>query len=583
MSSKFQRVMKSILRGIENTEVHIDNIIVFTNDIEIHRKTLIDVIKRLTKYYLTIKKEKCKLFMTEIRLLGHQITTAGIHIDPKKYDCLKNIKTPATGKQLESVLGLTNYFRSFLPNYARIAAPLERIRKESTLTWTSECQEALDTLITGIQNAGILHHPNFEREFYLATDASYDGLGAVLFQKDITNTKKELIIDCASRALSPSEKNYSVTKLELCGLVFALNKYRQFLLMRPFVCYTDHSALTSLFKAKFNNSILTNTWFDTILDFIDVMTIEHRPGISNVLPDLLSRTYKKEFKVIAIVSQENSQSTEDDDIVILLDDHDTGNTSIIDNNNTQNNNSESTILPLADDVERIIITDPERQCEIIKDVHAFGHFSAGQMIAKIRSLGYDWPKIREQVVAFIHTCHTCQKYKLQRQGFHPLKHHSAKLPFEWLVMDLFGPLHITPSGNRFVLVIVDVASRYCWLRSVEDKSATAVARELIKLFSEYGVCKVISSDNDGAFLNTIITEMKQQWKFDQRSTTPYYPRANGMAERHVRIAKQVLKRTIDAATEQVKENEDKFENWDQYIPAVQYYSAGKNCSAFVFQ
>ena len=265
MTSRFQRVMKSITQGISNVEIYVDNIIIFSKTLDEHIDTIVKVIILFTKWGLTIKEEKCKLGLDEIRMLGHLINAMGIRIDPNKYEMIDNLKIPRTGLELESILGLTNYFRMFLAQYSKIAAPLELIRKEKVLVWKSEHQQALELLKTGIKNAGILCYPDFEEPFHLATDASYSGLGAVLFQKE---GKQDKIIECVSRALTESEQNYSATKLELAGVVFALKRFRTYLIQRPFTLYTDHSALVSLFKAKFEKNLLTNTWFETIMDFI---------------------------------------------------------------------------------------------------------------------------------------------------------------------------------------------------------------------------------------------------------------------------------------------------------------------------
>jgi len=156
---------------------------------------------------------------------------------------------PKTEPQLESHLGLFNYFRRFIQTYSKVAAPLEAIRKQPILVWTKREQKAFDVLKSAIKNAPILSHIIPDQELLVATDASDFGLRAVLFQQDSNDIK---CIELASRAFSGSEKNYSATKLELTGVTFALEKFERFLLLRPFTLFTDHSALVALFKSKFN-------------------------------------------------------------------------------------------------------------------------------------------------------------------------------------------------------------------------------------------------------------------------------------------------------------------------------------------
>ena len=140
---------------------------------------------------------------------------------------------------------------------------------------------------------------------------------------------------------------------------------------------------------------------------------------------------------------------------------------------------------------------------------------------------------------------------------------------EWIVVDLCGPFFKTPNNNQFILVVVDVCTRFTFLRALPDKSAITVAQCLMVLITQFGTFKIISSDNDGAFVNSIISRLKEVWKIDQRTVSPYHPRANGLAERHVALAKQALKRIVEAMTENLSNQTEKFENWDEYLPTVE--------------
>lgn len=561
MTSRFQRIMRAILCGIPGVEVYVDNVIIFSRTLEEHIKTIILVLKRLTQSHLTIGPGKCQWLLPSIRLLGHMIDESGIRVDPSKFEIVNNMKIPVTGPQLEAALGLFNYFRSFLPRYSQIAAPLEAIRKQPLLQWNETHQRAFELLKTGICNADILKHPDFNLPFHLATDASFDGIAAILFQRVETS---DHIIECASRSLTMSERNYSATKIELLAVIFGLKRFRQYLIGQRFTLYTDHSALTSLFRAKFDFNVLINGWFETIVDFLDYMSIEHLPGVSNVLPDLLSRTYKMDVKDVNGI-----QSAQDEeDFAILLNDDDE-NVAIIPpvesefglpHNSNENEKSDGIT----------VVEDPRRKRELLQHNHLFGHFGPSQLVKRVRTQGFTWPGILKDATTLIDECPTCQKYQLTREGYHPLKHLNATYPMEWLVADLFGPLPVTPLGNTFVLVLVDVATRFVFLRPLPDKSAKSVASAFINIFCEFGFPKILSSDNDPCFLNHIIESLKSLWPLDQRTITPYHPRANGLAERNVRLAKQVLKRVMDDSVKVLNEEAEKFVNWDIFLPPTEF-------------
>lgn len=548
MSSKFQRVMRSIFQGVSGVEVYIDNIIIYSKDKQEHRDLVKKCIELLTKFDLTLRIDKCKWFCSELRLLGHVVDQKGIRIDHHKHQVIDNMKEPTTGKEVEAALGLFNYFRKFLPNYAAISAPLEKVRKDLKVQWNSELQTSFDILKHGIKNADYLHHPDFSRPFFVSTDASYDGLGGVLFQ--IADDKSILLIECASRALSLPEKNYSATKLELAGVIFSLEKFRQFLLLNKFTLFTDHSALLALFKSKFDYGILVNGWYEIIMDYIDFMTIVHCPGTRNVLPDLISRIYKINCLRVNILSKLFVNVGEPVD---------------------GSNQEEDIVIHLTDESLRGTVTDQQQQQQLIRDAHALGHFASEQMLTTIHNSGYDWPTIKNDIAAYMDACESCQRHKIEKKGFHPLKNLDAEFPFDWIVMDLFGPLPVTTNSNTFVLLIVDVCTKMTFLRPLPDKSAVSVAQALINLMCQFGLVKIISSDNDTAFVNQILEEITNQFRIDKRTVSRYYPRANGLAERNVATAKNSLKRLVDDAHTSLEgEGADwRRENWDLYLPVVE--------------
>lgn len=553
MSSRFQRVMPIILQGFSHTRGYIDNVLTFSiaGDLVQHAAFVIETLKRLTQYNITINPNKCKWARHKLKVLGHEISSVGIGIDPFKVHVVDNLQVPKTGPQLESHLGLFNYFRRFIPLYSKWAAPLEAIRKHSVLTWTQREQSSWDALRTAIKNAPILCPPNLSKEFLIATDASDYGLGVILFQKK--NNDDIRYIEFASRALSPSEKNYSATKLELAAVVFALDKFEGHLL-RPFTLYTDHSALVSLFKSKLTFQVLTNEWYEKVLRFIDTMKIVHCPGADNVLPDLLSRTFKKNAVQIngVIVSELQMQETK-------------GNSHMDVEESTQIPAKIDVPIKLADSLLLKTVVKDQKKKELLNSAHSMGHFGARSVKLLIIKEGYYWPNMNVDIAKFIENCQACQTFKVTREGFHPMRSLDAEYPFEMIAMDLCGPLPNTQHRNRYVLVVVDVATRFCLLRAIPDKFATTVAGQLVLNMAEFGIVKIILSDNGTEFFNSLLAEIKKAWKIDKRTITPYYPQGNGISESKVKNVKTVLQRLSEAA----KRNAEKVAEWDQILPMVE--------------
>ncbi|KAG1364841.1 hypothetical protein G6F61_013624 [Rhizopus arrhizus] len=179
--------------------------------------------------------------------------------------------------------------RDFIPLISRVAAPIDKLRNDPDVenNWTQEHTDAFIALKEILKSKTLLHTPDLSKKFYVATDASQYGVGAVLTQRDELN--RTLHIAFASKSLSPSQRKWNTTKRELYAVVFALEKYREFLWGNKFELRTDHKALMYLHTQEQANPMMIG-WLETLLDFnFDVIHIQ---GILNQLPDLLSRLYE---------------------------------------------------------------------------------------------------------------------------------------------------------------------------------------------------------------------------------------------------------------------------------------------------
>ena len=145
---------------------------------------------------------------------------------------------PKNATEVRSFLGLAGYYRHYIKNFAAIAGPLHALtRKEAVFHWSADCQDAFDRLKTLLTTIPITAYPDFSLPFRLYTDASTTGLGTILAQ---VREGKERIICCESRSLNQAEKAYPTTKLECLAIVWAVAKFRPYLMSMPFEVYTDH-------------------------------------------------------------------------------------------------------------------------------------------------------------------------------------------------------------------------------------------------------------------------------------------------------------------------------------------------------
>ena len=245
-----------------------------------------------------MKPSKCTFFHTSVKYLGHIVSADGVSTDPEKTEAIRSWPTPTSEKELRSFLGLAGYHRRFVKDFSKIAKPLhsitsdnkEKKRKSTTKPfkelWNEECESAFKELKDRLTSSPILGYPDFKNTFILETDASFDGLGAVLSQEQ---EQGHVVIAYASRTLRPTERNmenYSSMKLELLALKLAVtDKFRDYLLGSKFIVYTDNNPLSYLQTAKLGATEMR--WASQLAQFD--FEVKFRSGKVNRNADALSR------------------------------------------------------------------------------------------------------------------------------------------------------------------------------------------------------------------------------------------------------------------------------------------------------
>ena len=212
------------------------------------------------------------------------VCQAGKFPDPKKIAALDNMPPPKNVKAIQTLNGLAQFNRCFIKDYAGIMEPITQLtRKEEVFDWTTECENAYQYIKTRYQNAPILIGVDWILEFHIHTDASNIALGAMLAQNP--TGKIDQPIAYTSRLLSKAEKNYTTTEKEALAMVYAVNKFRHYLLDNRFILYVDHLALQYLVNKPQVSGRLAR-WLLLFLEF-DFKVI-YKPGKTHGVADALS-------------------------------------------------------------------------------------------------------------------------------------------------------------------------------------------------------------------------------------------------------------------------------------------------------
>jgi hypothetical protein len=282
----FQRLMDNVLNDMlyQGVIVYLDDINIYSKTFDEHIAKLKEVFNRLRAAGLKLGPDKCHFLQPKLEFLGHIVSGDGIMADPAKIEKVKNFPIPTTRTKVRSFLGLASYYRKFIKDFSTIARPLNQLlRKDAELEWTGDCQESFDNLKGKLTTEPILAYPDFTQTFYLTTDGSAQGLGAVLSQR--SDIGQERVIAYASKSLVGAQQQYGATELECLAVIWAVEHFYSYLGFQHFILITDHSALKWLYssipKGRLARWILRLQPYD--------FEVQHKPGKDNTNADALSR------------------------------------------------------------------------------------------------------------------------------------------------------------------------------------------------------------------------------------------------------------------------------------------------------
>lgn len=595
----FQRLMQKCLGDKVNDFllIYLDDVIVYSPDFDCHLQHLEQVFQRLAKYGLKLQPQKCKFLQKEVIYLGHVVSEVGVSTDPGKIDVVRDWAQPETTTHVRSFLGFAGYYRRFIPSFSRIAAPLHGLltgtaalgKKGKPVVWTPACQQAFEHLKTALLTAPILAYADFTKPFLLYTDASFEGLGAVLSQ---VQEGKERVIAYASRSLSPSERNdkhYSSFKLELLALKWAVtDKFRDYLWGAEVTVYTDNNPLVHLDTAKLG--AVEQRWVAQLASF--QLEVKYRPGRSNQNADLLSRLPRTKGQVCLAqeVRPEEFQpepapegginwrqvQQEDPALQVLSErlyrgERPTGRARQDAYQEERRWWREWDRLALKDGIIgrkvwiavestwgwQILVPGSATQ-GLWGSYHAsLGHLSAGRIEAALRR-GFYWPRLGEDVRRWTAECPQCVQRKPGPEVKAPLAPITTSYPLETVAIDY---LSLGRPGDTYpyLLVMTDLFSRYGWAVPTKDQTAETTVRALwTAVVQHWGCPEQILSDQGAAFESELVAQFCQLYGCRKVRTTPYRPQGNGACERF----NQSLLSLLGSL------EEDRQRRWPEHLPML---------------
>ena len=576
----FERMMERVLAGLhwEVCLIYLDDVIVFSRTFEEHIVRLHEVFSRIKGANLKLSPTKCRLFCHEVGYLGHIVSKDGVATDPKKIEAISSWPVPRTTKEVRSFVGLCSCYRRFVRGFADIARPLHRATEANREFYcSSECQEAFDQLKKALTTPPILAYPSEAGLFWLDTDASGSGVGAVLSQEQ---DGEKRVIAYYSRVLSGNEHNYCVTRRELLAVVLAVKHFHHYLWGRHFMVHSDHGSLRWLMNFKNPEGQLWR-WLQILSEYD--FEIQYRPGAQHRNADGLSRRPCHECGHCE--RQESKDSVDDtgcpghqirvisfdagtsagrwvqpwsDDQLQAWQREDPIVAGVVDW--VQNGEKPqwkdvrmegTTIRTYWFNFEQLelinhilyrkigkggqtshrLVAPQAIRGQIFDFLHAKrtgGHLGISRTSASARKRFW-WPGMKKDVMLWCRQCNRCQLRNL-----HPgprrsqLHQEPVGQPMERIAFDILSFPDMTTEGNTCALVICDYFTKWVEAFALVDHRASTVADVLVtELFLRFGVPRYIHSDQAPEFMSELMTELCQLPEVQRTRTCPYRPQSDG--------------------------------------------------------
>jgi transposase InsO family protein len=584
----FQRMINHVLREYldQFVVVYLDDILIFSDTLEEHKEHVHKVLSALQDFDLLVEPEKSQFHAKEVTFLGHVIRPGEIAMEPAKIAAIKEWEAPTSVKEIQSFIGLANYYRRFIRGFSKIAAPMtSATQKDKKFVWTPECQKAFEQIKDAITQEPVLAMFDPNKPVELETDASNFAIASVLGQRDDQGRLRPVAF--FSRKLHGPELNYPIYDKEFMAIVASFEEFRHYLhgSKHQTTVYTDHKNI-AFFTTTQKLNKRQNRYAETLAEFD--FKIVHRKGSENGRADALSRRadYDNGQPVIQgqVLRPNNEGALEQMELGVLYHvepdrkhydkilewtrEHITHIQEV-----PAECSMEKSEVPLTEDSEgkdKIWIPEPLRQ-EIIRHIHeqpTSGHQGIRRTYERIRQ-NYWYKGLKKDIQKVVKTCHECNLAKAAR---HKPYGHLQPLPVPTRPWGSIAFDHITklpgskePGSEEVydsILVVTDRLTKYGYFIPYKESSdaATLAYHFLRVIAANHGLPDEIISDRGTTFASKFWQALMAQLGVNHKLSTARHPQTDGQTERLNQTLEQYLRCYV---------NYDQ-DNWAEMLPQAQF-------------
>ena len=576
----FQSLVQRMMAGLKFSQVvaYLDDLLSGSPTFEGMLNNLRLIFERILASKMLLSPKKVELFKTKLNFLGVTLSEAGVSVCADKLDAVHKMLPPKNAKGVKTFLGMTGFFRKFIKNYAKIAAPLTSLlKKDAVFKWGNEQQVAWEALKHELSVAPTLMHPDVNKRFTLMTDSSSYAIGSILLQKDDNGNLHP--VSFASKVLTTAEQKWSIVQKELFSLKYFCEKFKTYLINNEFDVVVDNAALLHLDSFKHSDNKRLWRWFETLQNYKFIVTLTPSksnpsdgpsrlvqlgdPDISclpekaevsvNVVSELTESKILNEVSELVPWDHSSIRSAQRTDAAIStvikwvesgsrpessrdlsLDEKTYFNSfnrlSLVDGLlhrswDDLKSNTAASLLCIPQSLQ-------ERTVELCHSIPMSGHYGKEKTVSKLTSRFY-FPKLRHKVALYIDNCHPClKKARTHKTPKAPLQPFVASYPNDVLQIDIIESL---PSVNGYhaILTMVDRFTRFAEAIPLRSTTVDVIARAVLnKYISRHGIPTSIHSDRGGSVHTAdLIQALYKLMGIDKTATTSYRPQSNGGCER----------------------------------------------------
>ena len=562
-SEIFSRRVHEALQGLEGVHCVADDIIIagvgdtVEDATASHDKRLHAFLQQCQDKGVVLNPDKFKLRAESLPFMGHILGPDGIRPDGSKVKAIREMPAPTDVTGVRRLLGTINFLAKYVPHLSTVVKPIQAlVCNDVMFSWGPEHDAALRKVKAILSSTPVLAHFDPAQPLVVQCDASKDGLGAALMQQGHP-------LAYASRTLTASEQNYAQIEKELLSVLFAMEKFHHYTYGREVTVENDHKPLVAIHSKPIAKAPMRlQRMLLRLLSY--TYTFVHVPGKDLILADALSRAYVKDeiprkvdpldsvHSVItsdltdAELSELQTETAQDPHTTLLL-------RTVKDGWVDRKKDCPKLLTPYWDyrdeltvcqeillKGQAILIPKALRQ-KYVNRIHS-AHQGAESCVRRARDSVF-WPGISADIRDAVDKCEICAR-AAPRQQKQPLQQPSTpNTAWHTVSADIFT------LERKDYLVTVDALSGFFEVDRLKTLTSSETILKLRMAFARYGSPRRLLTDNAGQFTSREFKEFTTQWRIEHRTSSPHFPRSNGLAESGVKVAKNIIKKAKESKSD----------------------------------